>query len=80
MLILFVVTGAVCGGILGEIIRSVPVFESVAPYLIQTYSIVDVVPTTINLYVIKLSLGFTLQPNLISLLGVIIAIFLFKRL
>lgn len=78
-LILFVVTGAVLGGILGEIIRDVSFLSNVAPYLIQTYTIIDLSPVLINLYVVKISFGFVLQPNLISLLGVLTAIFLFNR-
>lgn len=79
MLILFVITGAVFGGIIGEIIRDVPVFSGIAPYLVQTYPIIDLSPVLINLYVVKFSFGFALHPNVISILGVILATFLFKR-
>lgn len=79
ILILFVLTGAVLGGILGEVISNVSVFAGIAPYLVQTYPIVDVAPVNINLCVIQLSLGFALYPNLISILGILLAIFLFKR-
>lgn len=79
ILILFVITGAVLGGILGEIISNVAIFSGISPYLVQTYPVVDVAPVTINLCVIQLSLGFALYPNLISILGILLAIFLFKR-
>jgi hypothetical protein len=79
VLILFVITGAVLGGILGEIILDIPALSSVAPYLVHQYAILDLSPVMINLYVIKLSFGFALHPNLISILGVVLAIFLFKR-
>lgn len=79
ILILFVITGAVLGGIIGEVIRDVPAFSGIAPYLVQTYPIIDLSPVLINLYVIKISFGFALQPNIISILGVIMAAFLFKR-
>lgn len=78
-LILFVVTGAVLGGILGEVIKDIDSFSTIAPYLVKTYSVIDMSPVVINLYVIKLSLGFVFQPNLISIFGVLAAIFLFKR-
>lgn len=78
-LILFVVTGAVLGGILGEVIKDIDSFATIAPYLVKTYSVIDMSPVVINLYVIKLSLGFVFQPNLISIFGVLAAIFLFKR-
>ena len=79
ILALFVITGAILGGILGEIISSTAAFSGIAHYLVQTYPIIDLAPVSINLYVIKTALGFTLQPNLISIFGIILAIFLFKR-
>ena len=78
-LVLFVVTGAVLGGMLGEVIKDIDIFSGVAPYLVKTYSIIDMSPTVVNLYVIKLSIGFIFEPNLISIFGVLAAIFLFKR-
>lgn len=79
MLILFVVTGAVLGGILGELIKDISIFSGIAPYLIQTYPILDMLPVQINLYVIQLSFGFAFHPNLISILGILLAIFLFRK-
>lgn len=78
-LILFVAIGAVLGGVLGEMMRSISAFSEIAPYFVQNYSIVDISPFTVNLYIVQISLGFALQPNLISLLGVVAAIFLFKK-
>lgn len=79
VLALFLVTGAILGGILGEIIASTAIFSGIAPYLVKTFSIFDLPPIAINLYVIKLVLGFSLSPNLISILGLIIAALLFRR-
>lgn len=79
MLALFMITGAVLGGILGEIIATSSMLSGVAPYLVKTFPIFDLPPVTINLYVIKLAIGFALYPNLISILGMIIAIFLYRR-
>ncbi len=78
-LILFMITGAVLGGILGELISSSTVFSGIAPILVKTYPVFDLPPVSINLYVIKFMLGFQFYPNLISIFGVLLAIFLFKR-
>lgn len=78
-LILFLITGAILGGILGEVIAGSTVLTGMAPYLIKTFSILDIPPVVINLYVIKLVVGFALNPNLISVLGMVVAIFIFKR-
>ena len=79
ILVLFIITGAVLGGIIGEIIATSTILTGVAPYLVKTFLIFDLPPITINLYVIKLVLGFALQPNLVSILGIVVAILLFRR-
>lgn len=79
ILILFLITGAILGGLLGELIAGSTALSGLAPYLIKTFSILDVPPVVINLYVIKLVVGFALNPNLISILGMIVAILLFRR-
>ena len=79
MLLLFLMTGAVLGGILGELVSNVDTLASWSPYLVKTFLVLDVPPVSINLYVVKFMLGFALQPNLISILGMIAALLLFKR-
>lgn len=78
--ILFLITGAVFGGILGELISHSDIVAGFAPYLVKTFLVLDVPPVTINLYVVRFMLGFALQPNLISILGMIVAILLYRRL
>jgi hypothetical protein len=79
LLILFLITGAVVGGILGELISRSDLLAGIAPYLIKTFLVLEVPPVVINLYVVKFIIGFTLQPNLISILGMVVAILLFRR-
>ncbi|MGL5271513.1 MAG: DUF4321 domain-containing protein [Selenomonadaceae bacterium] len=49
------------------------------PYLVQTYPVLNLPMVTLNLYVIQLSFGFVFEPNLMSIFGVIIAMFLFRK-
>ena len=79
MMALFLITGAVLGGILGELIAGSGLMAGLAPYLIKHFPIFDMPPVTVNLYVIKLVVGFAVYPNLVSILGMIIAIVLFRR-
>lgn len=79
MLALFMITGAVLGGILGEVIGGSSL-GGLAPYLVKTYPVFDLPPVVVNLYVVKLVLGLALHPSLISIAGVIVAVFLFRRL
>lgn len=80
MLLLFLITGAVFGGILGEFISRADALADWAPYLVKTFLVLDVPPISINLYVVRFMVGFALQPNLISILGMVAAMLLFKRI
>ena len=53
--------------------------QGLVPYLVHTYPVFDMDPATINLYVIKLTFGISFAPNLMSILGIVLAIFLFRR-
>lgn len=79
MLVLFLITGAVVGGILGEMISNFSL-GGITPYLVKTYPIFDIPPVTVNLYVMKIVLGFALHPSIISIAGIVTALFLFQRL
>lgn len=79
MLLLFLITGAVFGGIIGEFISHADSLGGLSPYLVKTFLVLDVPPVSINLYVVRFMVGFALQPNLISILGMIAAILLFRR-
>ena len=77
--LLFFLAGAIIGGLLGEVIAGSPALAGLAPYLTKKYVIFDMVPANINLFIAQVKFGLTLQPNLISVLGVVIAMFLFRR-
>ena len=77
--VLFVLIGAVLGGILGELMKEITALNGIVPYLVQTYTILNLSPVHINLYVIQLSFGFVFAPNLMSIFGVLLAVFLFRK-
>ena len=78
-LILYVCVGAILGGILGELLSGVQVLSSIMPYLVQRYPVLEIAPSVINIYVIKLTVGISFTPNLMSIIGVILAVWLFRR-
>ena len=79
MCILLIIIGAILGGILGELLKNVPSLAGLMPFLVTTYPIFDMTPVTINLYVMKLTIGGSFMPNLMSMLGIILAIVLDRR-
>ena len=77
--ILFAAIGAILGGILGQLLANVEALSGLMPYLVTTYPVFDTTPVTINLYVIRLTLGLAFAPNIMSILGIVLALVLFRR-
>ncbi len=79
MMIFFMAVGAVCGGLLGDFLGSIPQIADMVNPLVKQYVMVDFAPVTLNLYLIKISLSFCFQPSFFSLIGVGLGIFLYRR-
>lgn len=78
-LVLYVVIGAILGGLLGELLSGVDALSSLMPYLKNPYPVINVVPSVIDIYVISLTVGFSFSPNLMSIIGVVIAVWTFRH-
>lgn len=79
LFILFLVIGGILGGILGELLSQAS-FSGIMPLLSQHYEIFNIQNVDLNLYVLELKFGIRFAPNLLSLLGILIAVFIFRRL
>lgn len=79
LLLLFLITGSILGGIVGEMISATGILPGFTVYLVKQFMVLDIPPVSVNLYVIKFTVGFSLYPNLISMLGLIAAAILFRR-
>ncbi len=77
-LLLFLACGALIGGIIGEVLSRVSL-SGVMPYLTQTYEIFNLKDIYLNLAIIELNFGIRFAPNLISIIGILIAAWLYKR-
>ena len=78
-LFLFIVTGAIVGCMIGEALQATQVLGESTKFLIQRYEVFSVPPATLDFYVMKISAGFDFRPNLVSILGMIIALFILDR-
>ena len=78
-LVLYVVIGAILGGLLGVLLSGVDALSSLMPYLKNPYPVINVVPSVIDIYVISLTVGFSFSPNLMSIIGVVIAVWIFRH-
>ncbi len=72
LLFVLVVVGALLGSVLGEALAGN------LPILARTID-VGIEPTTVNLFVLTLTLGASLKLNLASAIGIILALLLFRR-
>jgi hypothetical protein len=73
LLLLLVAIGGIIGSIIGDIFR-----DSVK--ILGYGKTIGFSPMTIDLSILKLTLGFVLSLNLASVLGIILAILIFNRL
>lgn len=73
ILLLILICGVVAGGFIGEILGNY------IPILKYGYNL-GVSPHTYDLRVIKLTFGLTFNINMFSILGIIIAILVFRKM
>ena len=73
LLLLLLLVGLVIGGVIGNIFKDS--FE-----LLAYSESIGISPVTLNLNVMEITLGFTMNINLASVIGIVIAIIIFRRL
>ena len=76
MAILFIFAGLVIGGLLGEVAAKVDWLNWLSYG--QTFGIQN--PFVLNMNVLTLTFAFSIQINIASIIGLAIAIFLYKKL
>lgn len=77
-LLLFIIAGALIGGILGQILGSIS-FSGLEPFFMHSYKVLDIENIHFNFGILQFHFGILFEPNLISILGIIIAVWLYKR-
>lgn len=76
--ILFLVVGGILGGILGDVLAGAS-FGNVLPLLSQHYEIFNIQHVDLNLYVMEIKFGIRFAPNLLSIIGIFVALFIFRH-
>lgn len=75
--LLAVVLGAVMGSALGEVIGLVLPEGVVKDFFLKSASF-GIAPTAINLTIIIITFGFTFKLNIIGVIGIIVAAYIFR--
>ncbi len=71
-LILFLAAGALIGGILGHLLGQVSL-AGIMPYLTEPFEIFSFQDVYLNLFIMEIHFGIRFAPNLISIIGILIA-------
>lgn len=78
-LFIFLIAGGILGGIVGEALYAVPALQGMMPALTQHYEILNIQQMHLNLYLMELQFGIHLAPNILSIVGILLAAVLFRR-
>lgn len=79
LLVLFIVVGGILGGIFGELLSGMN-FGNIVPILSQHFEIFNVQNIDLNLYVMQIKFGLRFAPNLLSIIGIVVAFLIYQRL
>lgn len=79
MLVFFTLLGGISGGILSEILRRMSSAPFVHDIFLKGFKIGLTPPITVDLHMIAFTLGFSIQVNLLTLLGVILGIYTYRQ-
>jgi hypothetical protein len=73
--VFLVLLGALTGSLLGEMLGDITVLK----FLKHVYTIGTSSPVTLNLRVVTFTIGLNLNMNIMSIIGVIVAIILYRK-
>ena len=79
ILLVFVLIGGLLGGVLGEILRVMAPHGTIQTVFATNFALGITEPLTIDLILLKFTIGFVLKINLLSLLGMFLGIYLYKN-
>lgn len=79
VLLIFVLIGGLLGGILGEILHVIAPQGTIQNIFSTHFTPGISPPLTIDLALVKLTLGFSIKVNILSVLGMFIGIYLYKH-
>ena len=80
VLIMFILVGGLVGGVLGEILRVLTPPGTVQNIFAKAITPGLDPPLSIDLVMLKLTFGFILKMNLLTLLGIFLGLYLYKNI
>ena len=80
VLLMFILVGGLLGGVLGEILRVLTPPGAVQNIFSKAIMPGLDPPLSVDLVMLKLTFGFVLKMNLLTLLGIFLGLYLYKNL
>lgn len=78
ILLILILVGALLGNVLGEILRAISPEGPVRNIFTEGFHIGITPPVTLDLRIITFTIGFSIRANLLTLLGSILGIYIYK--
>jgi hypothetical protein len=79
MFIFFILTGGLLGGVLGEILKAFSSEGTIRDLFLTGFNPGINPPFTLDLRLFTITLGFTIRVNLLTILGMILGIYIYKQ-
>ena len=76
----FIFIGGLLGGMLGEILTVFSPSEQIQTIFARSLSPGIDPPLTVNLVLFKITIGFLLKINLLTILGILLGVYLYKNI
>jgi hypothetical protein len=79
LLIFFVLVGGLFGGVVAEILRAVAPSGPISAIFLKNVAFGVTDPITIDLYLITLTFGAAVKINLLSIIGVLMGVYIYRQ-
>ncbi|TLY36191.1 MAG: DUF4321 domain-containing protein [Nitrospirae bacterium] len=80
VLVICVLVGGLFGGLLGEILTAITPSGVIHNIFTQAVNPGLSPPVTIDLWLLKFTFGFTVKMNLLSFIGMLLGVFIYKQI
>ena len=79
LLIFFVIVGGLFGGLIAEVLRAVAPTGPISTLFLENLPIGITTPFTMDLYLVTLTFGAALKINLLSVIGVLMGVYIYRQ-
>ena len=79
VLVIFILVGGLLGGVMGEILRVIAPHGTIQQIFATSIRPGIDPPLTVDLVLLKTTIGFIFKMNLLSFIGILLGIYLYKQ-